>query len=85
MWVSIVTRPPGVGCVAIVVVGEAIQARPCFDRSLALSYVLVCVNDTATKFLMVSLCTVVLHVLLDCEAKMLLPKGNGFIHALRAR
>lgn len=65
------------GRIAIVVVEEATQARPCFDDSLAPSYVLVCVNYAATQSLMVALSMVVFHVLIDSRAKMPLSEGNN--------
>ena len=43
------------GSGTIVIVEESPQARPCFNDGLALSYILICMNDTATQSLVVPL------------------------------
>ena len=68
---------------AIVVVEEAAQANPCFDGAFASSHALLCMDDAATQSLMVSLAVVVLHILLDGEAKMPLPNGNDLVQTLK--
>ena len=70
------------GSFAIIVVEQAAQARACFDDALVLSHVLFCMNDTVIHPLMVSLCMVVLHILLDREAKMLLSQEDDLVQTL---
>ena len=66
----------------IVIVEESPQARPCFYDALALSYILICMNDTATQSLVVPLDVVVLHIFFDGVAKMLLSKRNYLVQTL---
>ena len=72
------------GRVAIVVVEDAAKTRPFLDDAFASCHTIVYMNDVAIQALMVSLCMVVLHILLNGKAKMFLSKGNDFIQALMA-
>ncbi len=70
------------GCVAIVKVEEATQARPCFDGSFAPSYLHVSTNDAVAQSLVVSLAVVVLHIFSDGVAKMVFAKGDDLVQTL---
>ena len=70
------------GRVAIVVVEDATKTRPFFDDAFASSHTIVYMNDVAIQALMVSLCMVVLHILLNGKAKMFLSKGNDLAQTL---
>ena len=63
-------------------VEESPKARPCFNDALALSCILICMNDTATQSLVVPLDVVVLHIFFDGVAKMLLSKRNYLVQTL---
>ena len=62
------------GGFAIVIAEEAAHARSFLDNAVVPSHFFICMNDAATQSLVVSLSVVMLHVLLDSQAKVLLTK-----------
>ena len=68
--------------VAIVVVEETAQTRSFLVIAYASSHTLLRMNDAAFQSLMITLGVIMFHILLDGEAKMLLPEGDYLVQTL---